>query len=117
MHLAYDFAISTLRDAVAESSQWSEDKFNRGLDFLRLCQACVRQTLAFALEKLDFLICVPYLLARLDQPGVSQTVLEQYGVGAPARHHRVTTTTTITAATITTNASISTTTVVLLLVH
>ena len=83
---AYPHATETLRNALAEVNSWDHGRLSDDLVLFRQAQACMRGTYLLALEKLQHLDEVPYLLARLDEPGVRDRCLLQWGEGAAGTH-------------------------------
>jgi hypothetical protein len=83
---AYPHAVAELRNFLNVANSWTVSKFDGDLSLLLQCQACVRATFALALQKIDFLNCLPWNLARLGQPGVRDLCLHQWQLVSPERH-------------------------------
>lgn len=88
---AYRHAQQELRAGLEEANGWGPETWNAGGTPIWVsCQACVRLTFEIGMQKVSFLDRVPYLLARLEEPGVCRRCMEQWESCAPAGHHRVT---------------------------
>ena len=61
---AYGFAVSELSALLEECNSWSLATYGYNAGLFRETQACVRSVYALAMEKIDFLNCVPWLFAR-----------------------------------------------------
>lgn len=87
---AYRHACSVLEDGLATANAWTVVEWSCDMAALLEWQACVRATHHLAMRKLDFLNKVPWLLARLDEPGVRSQCVSQWESCRAASHHRVT---------------------------
>ena len=67
---------------------WQASRFG-GWAMLQQCQGCARACYWMAVERLQVFDRVPFLLARLDEPGVRNRCLAQYRSCAARLHHRV----------------------------
>jgi hypothetical protein len=90
VHSAYLHAKATLEGGLTVCNAWTLGFCDGDADLLRHGQGCVRGLVVLAFKKLDFLNCVPWLLARLDEPGVKDLAISQFESELPCRHHRVT---------------------------
>jgi hypothetical protein len=72
------------------SNTWGEAHWGLGHQALMQMQGCVRGTVHLARRKFAWLGRLPYLLCRLDMPGVARESLKQWHSCAAADHHRVT---------------------------
>lgn len=79
-----------LKRGIDEANTWKEGAFGSGLtpEALAGLQVCVRFSYSIAFKRHDYLSTVPYLLARLLQPGIKQRCLAQYT--SMQNHHPVT---------------------------
>ena len=66
---AHAHATAALRRGLEEANQWCEASWGCGTAWLDM-QACVRGTFSLATRKIRFMDRIPYLLAKLGQPGV-----------------------------------------------
>lgn len=87
---AFKFATHELQRGLEEANAWGPKSTSSGGSFWLECQAAVRATFELGTRKIKFLDKVPYLLARLAEPGVRQRCLDQWESCDPAGHHRVT---------------------------
>ena len=85
---AYPWVCRQLADGLAECNAWDWGTWDLGAEILHL-QGCVRSIYALTLLKLDCSNKLPFLLARLGQPGVARACLDQWRAAAPNRHHRM----------------------------
>ena len=86
---AYDYGMNTLRSGLREANSWSPEFWRMPGDHDAQV-GCVRSTFLIGARKFHFLDRLPWLLCRLDRPGVRDRVLAQWLEVAPERHHRVT---------------------------
>lgn len=86
---AYVHAAAELRSGLDAANEWTVHTWDLGAESLLDFQACVRGTYELALRKLGFLDKIPYLLARLADPGVRDRCVAQWAACAPEGHHRV----------------------------
>lgn len=87
---AHAFATQELRRGLAEANSWGPHTWPSGGASLWLdCQACVRSVYEMATRKISFLDRIPYLLARLGEPGVRRRCVEQWESCSAEKHHRV----------------------------
>lgn len=90
MSEAWGFSQAALKEGLDECNRWQPQTFQEGDRFWREAQGCVRAAYALAQDKMLYLNRLPYMLCRLDRPGVRDEALAQYA-RAPARdHHKVT---------------------------
>ncbi len=73
-----------------EGNAWSIHDFDGRVRLWQTAQGCVRSAYSFASRKIDFLAAVPWLLVRLEEPGVTAECLRQWEEATPERHHPVT---------------------------
>ena len=86
---AFPHIQSELRRVLQESSQWTTETWQLGDRGLLECQGCVRGAVALARMKFQWADRLPYLLARLHEPGIARRCQEQWLSVPPAQHHRV----------------------------
>jgi hypothetical protein len=67
----------------------SSAKFGNDANFLRTAQGCVRATYALGRKKIAFVDRIPFLFARLDEPGISQRCRDQWAEAIPEHHDLV----------------------------
>ena len=89
---AFPHATAVLTAAMHEVSSWQTSRLGGNTELLRQAQACMRGTTALVLEKLTYLDEIPYLLARVNEPGIAARCLAQFaeGVDSGATHDPVT---------------------------
>lgn len=90
LKVAHRFAKAELERGLREANAWEADFFGGGERRWQELQGCVRSAVHLALQKIGFLGEVPYLLVRLDEPGVRDEVLTQWAATPPENHHKVT---------------------------
>lgn len=86
---AYTHAKNVLDGALREANLWTASDWGNNELWISF-QGCIRGAHALGMQKILFLDRVPYLLARLREPGIKRRCLEQWGATAPENHHRVT---------------------------
>ena len=86
---AFPFACANLRSLLESANRWTSADFGSDELLFHQCVACVRALHRYAMLKIGFLDVIPWLLARLDQPGVAARALEQYQSAPRISHHRV----------------------------
>ena len=91
MHLAYDHAAKHFHAGVAAAQEsWDGAELlsdaTLGAEFVGM----VRRAAATGLQKLGFLTTLPWLLCNLDQPGVRDQALQQWGEALPENHEPLT---------------------------
>lgn len=86
---AYRFAVDKLKVALDECNLWTANRFGGDVGMLDACQGCTRYAYSLTLKKIEHLNCIPWLLARLEEPGVRAICQEQYQSRPPHLHHRV----------------------------
>ena len=74
---------------LAEGEAWSEHEWGLGFAGLIELQGCMRGTIHLARRKFLWLDKIPYLFARLDQPGVAAQCCQQWTEVTAEQHHRV----------------------------
>ena len=84
---AYAYACAQLADGLREANDWTADHFNCGDHELPLLQGCVRGVFHVSHVKIAFLDKIPWLLARLNEPGVSTKCLQQWQSVGRRHHH------------------------------
>ena len=87
---AYPHSMAHLRAALEEVSKWNASDAGGDAQLLRQLQACVRSTWLLAQEKFRHYDELPYLLARLHEPGIAKRCLEQWAEARPDQHDPVT---------------------------
>ena len=80
---AFLHARAHLRLALDEINSWEPRMVGGDIDLLRQIQAVMRGTWMLSCEKIQFLDELPYLLARLHQPGVRDECLRQWEEVSP----------------------------------
>jgi len=83
---AWDKASRALRSALGESNSWGVHDYGGNAALLVQVQGCMRAVFAFGSEYIAPLNKVPYLLARLREPGVRDEAVRQYNAVAEALH-------------------------------
>ena len=75
-----------------EVNSWQAARLGGNTELLRQGQACMQGTTALVLEKLKYLDEIPYLLARVNEPGIAARCLAQFAedVDSGATHDPVT---------------------------
>lgn len=86
---AHGYATEALRRGLAEANAWTSATWGGGAALLTQCQAVVRATYHLSHRKIAHLDRIPYLLARLSEPGVRSRCIEQWNSCDPSQHHRV----------------------------
>ena len=87
---AGEFVRIRLRAGLDECNAWTKHTFScSDLDWTRL-QACVRGSFHLAHARFKYLSLVPWLCARLLEPGVRDECLAQWASCSPEKHHPLT---------------------------
>ena len=86
---AHGYATAALRKGLAEANEWTSASWGGGAELLSQCQAVVRATYHLSVRKMAHLDRIPYLLARLAEPGVRSRCIEQWNSCDASQHHRV----------------------------
>lgn len=86
---AHGFVCQALDDGLREANGWTRDRFQVPLDVFLSMQGCARATVHVAHMKVEYLNRLPYILVRLDLPGIRRQCLQQWQSAAPAAHHRI----------------------------
>jgi len=76
--------------ALALANSWATETWSCSFAELSDLQGCVRLMVALFTKKMRYLYRLPYLLARLREPGIRQQVYDQWNSVRPEEHHRVT---------------------------
>jgi hypothetical protein len=87
MSTAYTYAVGRLRCILNAATSWTAAHFNGDYGMTAQAHSCIRFAFALGLEKLEYLNTLPWLFARLDQPGVTDKCIEQWGAVPPNKHH------------------------------
>ena len=85
---AYEKAMSQLRWGLEQANNWEFGFFTDNA-LLTQCQGCVRAVYSAGVAKFRFLDEIPYLCARLRQPGIAKRCVDQWHASPAAAHHRV----------------------------
>ena len=83
---AYSFGVGELRAILDECNSWAPETFGFEGRVFEETQACCRFAFALGMEKLEFLNCVPWLFARMNQPGVRALCVQQWESSSPSDH-------------------------------
>ena len=83
------FIHSELQRGLTECLEWTLDSF-AGCSFeeLHALKVCVRSSYALAMKRHNYLSLLPWLLARLEEPGIKERCLSQYA--SHTNHHPMT---------------------------
>lgn len=87
---AYGFATVELEKGLKYANTWGPETWKCNDENWVEMVGCVRASFHLALRKVAFLDKVPYLLARLGEPGVRDRCLSQWAACPADEHHRVT---------------------------
>eukprot|EP00959_Pyramimonas_sp_CCMP1952_P210179 4398161-Pyramimonas_sp.AAC.1 len=71
-------------------NDWTLQDFGGQVDLRNMCFGAVKYAQALCLRKLEFLDRVPYLFARLDEPGVAARTIQQFLSAPLEAHHPLT---------------------------
>ena len=74
----YEWASQRLRELLEEANGWTERTWGGTTQFLHDAQGCVRATYAHGLQRIRVFDRLPYLFARLGEPGVRDRIRSQY---------------------------------------
>ena len=75
--------------ALREANEWVADDWQGQVGLWQSLQGCVRGAHALSMRKIRFLCDIPYLLARLAEPGIKDRCVAQFAAVPMAHHHRV----------------------------
>jgi len=80
LHEAERYVHAELNRGLLEANAWTVDSFGFGCSFLELesLKVCCRASFALAHKRHKYLSLLPWLLARLDEPGIKQRCIAQY---------------------------------------
>ena len=82
---AYAYACARLRDGLHEAQEWAPSRWGGEASLADLL-GCVRLISDYGAERMKYLDEIPYLLVRLEHPGVATRCLQQFA-SAPAQQH------------------------------
>ena len=86
---AYSHAMGALRAMKAEADAWTLAIMGGSQQLLTSAQGTIRGIFFLAELQLNSFDCIPFLLSRLNVPGVRDRAIAQYLSTAPKNHHRV----------------------------
>ena len=86
---AYPYGCQALRDGVDEAQAWTVESFKLDHQLWIQTVGAARYASDLARKKLHDLDCIPWLLARLLEPGVKEEVLRQFAEAPIESHHPV----------------------------
>ena len=89
LRTAYEHAKCVIDAALREANEWVADDWQGQVGLWQSLQGCVRGAHALSMRKIRFLCDVPYLLARLAEPGIKDRCVAQFAAVPMAHHHRV----------------------------
>ena len=88
MAVAYTFAMEQLKRALREVDAWATRTLGCDEAFLSMVQGTVRGNYLLGERHVSYLDYIPYLLGRLEQPGVRDRARLQYRSAPREYHHR-----------------------------
>ena len=86
---AYPFALDALKAGLATANSWTSEDWDGDETILSQAQGAVRTSFALATAKIDYLHCLPWILARLDCRSVRARALELWASVPQNKHHRI----------------------------
>ena len=87
---AYVFAMESLRQGLETASGWTADDFGSDLVLLQEAQGAVRWMVEDGRRRVDVFNQMPWLCARLAEPGIKDRCVALWEAHPPEAHHRVT---------------------------
>ena len=87
METAFTHATEVLAEFLQGIANWTAARFNGDMSMAYATHACIRYAFALGTEKIGYLNTLPWLLARLEQPGVRALCVEQWASVDPSKHH------------------------------
>ena len=87
LHKAYNKALEVLREGLDEAAQWPMHRFRDNQVVWQQGVAAVRQVYALGREGVAYLKTLPYVLARLEEPGIAQEAIDLYAAAPAHLHH------------------------------
>ena len=75
---AEEYITAQLKRGLDEANGWSESRWGCSADELRELQVCVRMTYVLAWKRHSYVSRLPWLLARLFQPGIRDRCVDQW---------------------------------------
>ena len=90
MQEACPFCEEHLNKGLATAAEWTEADFGGSASLLHAAKGSVRAMYDILIDKMVHYDKLPYLRARLGEPGVRGRILLQYREAPPCQHHRVT---------------------------
>jgi hypothetical protein len=88
MEEAYAYACARLRDGLQEAQEWAPSRWGGEASLADLL-GCVRLMFDYGAERMKYLDEIPYLLVRLQHPGVAARCLQQFASAPVQQHDRV----------------------------
>ena len=85
---AYDKLIETFETMKRETREWDDTHFGDNVQLLVQVRDGVLSLESRGLEKFGYLPRIPYLIAKLDQPGIVEICFEQYARAPREAHNR-----------------------------
>ena len=85
---AYDKLIETFETMKREAREWDDTHFGDNVQLLVQVRDGVLSLESRGLEKFGYLPRIPYLIAKLDQPGIVEIFFEQYARAPREAHNR-----------------------------
>jgi hypothetical protein len=89
LHQAFEYASVALKRGLDQANAWTPARWNDNVEMWRCVQASTRDAYVLAMEKIGHLDAIPYLLARIGQPGIAARCVAQFEARDVAAHHRV----------------------------
>ena len=86
---AHGFAMQSLRHGLETATAWTADDYGQDMVLLQEAQGAARLIYDDGKRRVDLFNHLPWLCARLAEPGVKARCLELWAAHAPEAHHRV----------------------------
>ena len=86
---AYQVGTSVLDQLLEEGNSWGLQTFAADPSLLTECQGMVRACHSLGYKYIEHLEKIPWLFARLAEPGIAQLVLEKFDAFPLEAHHRL----------------------------
>ena len=89
LHQAYSHVWTILQSGLEEANSWTDYTWGLGVGTAARLQGAVRMVYHAAQQRLRWLNRIPWLCARIGEPGVAERCLAQWASAPAASHHRV----------------------------
>ena len=86
---SHEYVQGQLRGILETGNSWEVSSWSSGAEFWAEAQGMIRRTYLLGQQKFKYLDELPYLVVRVDSPGVALQCLQQYDAFDEVQHHRL----------------------------